>query len=58
MGVLMVHSQGGSKIGHKRSFVEIGRRLEEERIPALRFDLLGEGESESLIEDPYTQWRG
>jgi pimeloyl-ACP methyl ester carboxylesterase len=57
-GLLMVHSQGGSKIGHKRAFVEIGRRLEQLGVPGLRFDLLGEGESEDLLEDPYLQWRG
>jgi pimeloyl-ACP methyl ester carboxylesterase len=57
-GLLMVHSQGASKTGHKRSFVELARRLAPLGIPVLRFDLLGEGESEDLLEDPYLRWRG
>lgn len=57
-GVLMVHAEGGSKSGHKRSFVELGRRLEAGGVAALRFDLLGEGESEELLEDPFLAWRG
>jgi pimeloyl-ACP methyl ester carboxylesterase len=58
VGVILIHSQGGSKIGHKRSFVELGRRLEAKGVAVLRFDLLGEGESEELNEDPYLHWRG
>ncbi|HEX8089275.1 MAG TPA: hypothetical protein VF762_10505, partial [Blastocatellia bacterium] len=57
-GLVLIHSQGGSKIGHKRSFVELGRRLEAKGVAVLRFDLLGEGESEELLEDPYLNWRG
>ena len=57
-GLLMVHSQGASKDGHKRSFVEVARQAAPLGIPAFRFDLLGEGESEDLLEDPYLHWRG
>jgi pimeloyl-ACP methyl ester carboxylesterase len=58
VGLILIHSQGGSKIGHKRSFVELSRRLEAKGVAVLRFDLLGEGESEELNEDPYLNWRG
>lgn len=57
-GLLLIHGQGGNKIGHKRSFVELGRYLETKGVATFRIDLLGEGESEELSEDPYLNWRG
>jgi dienelactone hydrolase len=50
-GVVLVHGWGGCRIGPHRILVAAARRLAEDGLAALRFDLTGRGESEG---DPMT----
>jgi pimeloyl-ACP methyl ester carboxylesterase len=51
LGVVMVHGLGGSKAGPADLFTKLAERLAQQEIGSLRFDMLGEGESDGNYAD-------
>ena len=50
-GIVMCHGLGGTKVEAQRLFLRLSRRLENEGVASMRFDLRGCGESDGYLEE-------